>query len=135
MTQTVVSDVFELRRRLGAIHAELRSAGLNPVEALGVLAGRLKSGMESPDDELGLRYEVSPAQILSLVFQVFMAEGARNGLGQYLTPEPVGRFVAEIVAAMSIRVAALCLTPSAGRVCFSKRRASCCPPGRPEASS
>lgn len=102
-------EVAAVRRRLGAVHDELRNAGLNPVQALthvaAALTGRLDethSSLPAAADRrlLALRDVAVDGGLLANLYQEFLLSEARNGLGQYLTPLPVAEFVAEIASSL-----------------------------------
>jgi SAM-dependent methyltransferase len=104
----MTDEVAIARRRLGAVHDELRNAGLNPIEALtevaATLTGRLKVEGNSrlPASAIGrllvLRDVVVDGALLANLYQEFLLSEARNGLGQYLTPLPVADFVADVAS-------------------------------------
>lgn len=91
-------ETYAARRHLTRIHNDLRSQGLNPIEALDELALRL-SEVATHDGLPGI--EDSPADLISLVYQEILAPGARNGLGQYLTPLPVADMMAHVVSVLT----------------------------------
>lgn len=92
-------DTYAARRRLTRIHNDLRNRGLNPIEALDELGCRL-SEIAIHEGLPGI--EDSPADLVSLVYQEILAPGARNGLGQYLTPLPVADMMAHVVSEKAI---------------------------------
>jgi N-6 DNA Methylase len=101
--------VAALRRRLGAVHDQLRNAGLNPVEALTCVAAFLtgrphRDGRRLPDEAISslaaLRGVAADGSLPATLYQEFLGSEARGGLGQYLTPLPVADFVAQIAAGL-----------------------------------
>lgn len=89
-------DTYTVRRRLKRIHNELRSSGLNPVEALTRLRDHLSE--LALDDDLTPGLDGDAADFVAIVYQEILAAEARNGLGQYLTPLTVADLLARVVA-------------------------------------
>lgn len=87
-------DVFTVKRRLHEIHNDLRNQGLNPLESIPkALAQVVKTDGKIRSPFLG----VDRGDLFSMVVQEFLLADARFGLGQYLTPVPVARFLAALV--------------------------------------
>lgn len=87
-------DLHSARRHLKRIHDDLRNQGLNPLEALSQLSSRLE---ELGDDPGVAGAESDVVDLVSTVYQEILEPGARNGLGQYLTPISVADLMAEVV--------------------------------------
>lgn len=84
-------DPHKLKRQLRAIHNDLRSQGLNPMQAISqVVTDVVENGSPTFSG-------VAPSDLLSSIYQEFLVAEARNGFGQYLTPLPVADFVAGLV--------------------------------------
>lgn len=87
-------DVFTVKRRLHEIHNDLRNQGLNPLESIPkALAQVVKIDGTIRAPFLG----VERGDLFSMVVQEFLLADARFGLGQYLTPVPVAKFLAALV--------------------------------------
>jgi len=83
-------DTATLRRRLSALHDELRAQGCNPIQAVRELADLLTAG--SP--------LTGPGEVSSLAwtaFQEFLTTDLRSAFGQYLTPPAVARHAADLL--------------------------------------
>src|SRR5690242_11335194 len=99
----MTASIHSVRRELDALHDEYRNAGINPVESLTALACRIRERSETQSQESrdpDLLAEHPTGDLLSLIYQEFLASEARNGLGQYLTPLPVAQFVAQVCRAL-----------------------------------
>jgi type I restriction enzyme M protein len=99
-------DLEALRRRFHSLHSTLRDAGLNPLEAVSLLASAIAPNGNAPDSRLTPEIQTAledtargaTAGDLSVGFQQYIASEARNGLGQYLTPLPVADLIANLVS-------------------------------------
>lgn len=87
-------DLAAVRRRLAALHSDLRNEGKNPLEALRELADRLSA--ETRD--LDLFSSRAPSTYTALAFQEFISDDSRSVFGQYLTPKVVADHVAALVS-------------------------------------
>lgn len=95
-----IESEHELRKAFAKLHSELRNLGLNPIEALSVVA---KAVAGEPDnayvDLESLKFLTSlNADSIASAFQTFLSDDLRNAFGQYLTPKPVADHVAQLVA-------------------------------------
>jgi type I restriction enzyme M protein len=87
-------DVFTVKRRLHQIHSEFRNQGLNSLEAI----PKALAQVVATDGNIRSPFEgVDRGDLFSMVVQEFLLAGARFGLGQYLTPLPVSKFLASQV--------------------------------------
>lgn len=97
---TDAASEHEHRRAFAKLHSELRNQGLNPIEALSVVA---KAVAGEPDnayvdfESLKFLTALSPDSIAA-AFQTFLSDDLRNAFGQYLTPKPVADHVAQLVS-------------------------------------
>jgi type I restriction enzyme M protein len=126
-------SVAELRRLFGGIHDRLRNEGRNPVEAIALLASSLASD-DGDNPAGGARTLLGSVPVdsicghaASVAFQELLAEDARHGLGQYLTPLPVADLIAVVSAQKQPRTV---LDPFAGSAILLERLHHRCPSAR-----
>src|SRR5450830_1632480 len=102
--ETPPMDIASTRNQLQRVHSALRDRGMGPSQALRHLADALagEDGVPRHPDAVAVeRLRAADPRGLAIGFQQFMADDARAGLGQYLTPPVVADHLAELIASVS----------------------------------